>query len=176
MKIELLIRGVQEGDVEQLQGVLEQGVVDKETGEPIRDEISDILGLVADSARGEGSRRYMVATIGDKVVGLIGVKEPDEVMSAQARTPAAKEVVNLFVGSESRGSDAGRALVEAAARVSHAPELVVNSGPRYEASWGFYDKVFGNRIGLLRDYYGEGRDAPVWSLILEDNNPDESGN
>lgn len=168
MKQELLVREVQESDVDQLQAVLEQGVVDKDTGQPIGEEIADILGLVADSARGEGGRSYMVATIGDKVVGLIGVKEPDEVMRAQARTIEVKEAVNLFVGRESRGSDAGRALVEAAATASHASELIVNSGPRYEESWGFYDRVFGDRVGLLRGYYGEGRDAPVWSLIIDD--------
>lgn len=45
-------------------------------------------------------------------------------------------------------------------------QLVVNSGPRYKDSWGFYDRMCDESAGFLSDKFGKGRDAKAWKKKL----------
>jgi GNAT superfamily N-acetyltransferase len=156
-------------DIYTLREVLALSVVDKETNQPIQDEIDEILTHVADSMDGDSieERRYLVAELADgSVLGMMGVTRPDVEMLGYANRPGeCIELINAFVHPEARGTGAGKKLVEglkAQAKAQGATEVVVNSGPRYkETGWGFWQKLFGEPM-VLKDRYGAGLDAMVW--------------
>ena len=80
------------------------------------------------------------------------------------------ELLNVFVHRDfMRTKGIGRSLLAAVveeAKAARAIGLLVNSGPRYLSSWGFYDRIFDADHGMLVDYYGTGRHAKVWSKLL----------
>jgi GNAT superfamily N-acetyltransferase len=166
----MVIRDAEVGDGEALCNVISEWVRDPDTDEPRVGDIEDIIGAVEASAEGKSDRLYKVATIGGKVVGMVGMKPPDGAMRELSRTEQPAELVNMYVAGESRGGGVGKALVESligAANNAGHTELLVNSGPRYEkTAWGFYDKLFGKRLATLLDYYGKGIHAPVWRMDL----------
>lgn len=166
------IRDARAGDSEHLKPILEQWVRNPEDGEPIEEEIDGVVASVEQSISKESDRAYKVAVVGGKIVGMVGMKIPESPMSDHASTSNPAELVNMYVDAESRGMNVGRTLVEeliTAAKAGGKTEVLVNSGPRYqETAWGFYDRLFGERIATLLDYYGEGIDAPVWRMDLSE--------
>ena len=125
---------------------------------------------MTDSVNGENDRVYLVAeAVGEEVIGVIGFRQPDERLLEFTSTPKPTELVNAYVAKEHRkGKGVGRALVaelEIQAKSHGHTEVVLNSGPRYkDTGWGFYDKLDGyQRVGVAKEYYGKGGDAPVWT-------------
>ena len=122
----------------------------------------------------ENDRKYLVADDNGKIIGVIGYKTPDTKMLEFSQTQNPTELVNAYVDPEQRkGRGVGRSLVsslEQSAANDGFTEIILNSGQRYkETGWGFYDRLPGfSRIGIAKNYYGEGGDAPVWSKILEE--------
>ncbi len=45
--------------------------------------------------------------------------------------------------------------------------LLINSGPRYQESWEFYDKMGAHRCGYIPGKYGEGGNAMTWIKSLD---------
>lgn len=168
----LTIRELQLQDVEGLTPILEEWVRDSDTGEVIEAEVADIKSKMLGSLTGEiDDRQYLVAEQGGKVLGVIGVTHPGELMREHATTENPLEIVNLFVARESKRGGVGTRLLEDAflfAEYIGATEAMVNSGPRYEDAWKFYDAKFGGRLTTLKDHYGPGLDAPVWSKKLKE--------
>ena len=102
------------------------------------------------------------------------MKDPDPEMATDfSITDNAIEIINLFVLPDQAKRGIGKALVDKveweAALVGGYSEIIVNSGPRYkETAWGFYDQLPGfSRVGILKDQYGPGRDAPVWRKVIK---------
>ncbi len=126
-----------------------------------------------DSTTGANDRKYFVAEEEGNVIGVIGIKQPEDTMRAFAATENPLELVNAYVSKDQRaGRGVGRALVKSAedeARSRGNTEIILNSGPRYETTaWGFYDGLPGfSRVGVAENFYGEGTDAPVWSKRLD---------
>ena len=117
-------------------------------------------------------RQFFVATDQrGKILGCAAISIPDQKMLKHFRlfSKNTRELLNAFVGRENFGKGIGRALFDAAcsaAGSSGATTLVLNSGPRYKESWGFYDKVCGSSCGFIKDYFGAGRDAKTWRKSL----------
>jgi L-amino acid N-acyltransferase YncA len=157
-------RPVRPEDTQALRPILEQWVRDSETHELLSEEVESILSQIEESSQGDTGRHYLVAQDGNgTIAGIIGLTEPDEDMKAYAKTEHPLELVNFFANQKGQG--AGKLLMaalEQQAVQEGATELVVNSGPRYEDSWGFYDHVLGPRVAMMKDKYGPGRDAAVW--------------
>jgi len=165
------VRPLDEKDLESIKEILEVWVKDRDTGEPRPGEVQEDLDVMLASIRGKNDRSYLVAEDSGKVIGVIGMKKPDEVMMGFARSPNPYELVNAYVDPDyRRGRGVGSSLVlelEYLARQKGFTELVLNSGPRYEKTgWEFYDKIGYKRVGLAEKYYGDGGDAPVWSKML----------
>jgi len=166
------VRNLQEADLASIKPILEDWLIDRETGNPVPEEVEEDLGIMRASLTGDNERKYFVAEEAGKVIGVIGTTPPRESMMGFAQSQNPIELVNAYVSRDERaGRGVGRALVKGAedeARANGATELILNSGPRYEqTAWGFYDRLPGySRIGVAENFYGEGVSPPVWSKKL----------
>lgn len=169
------IRWLGWSDLPHLDVVLREHVRDLHTGRIVESEIASIKAHMAGDADDEGRHRsYLVACDpSGSPVACMGLSRPDARMSAHVsmHAPDALELLNVFVRRDfMRVKGIGRSLLSAVyeeAKAAGASRLLVNSGPRYLASWGFYDRMFDGAHGMLIDYYGTGRHAKVWSKVLQ---------
>lgn len=158
-------------DVELLRPVLESAVVHPLTHEVFADEVEEDLRAVEASIAGENDRYYAIArTSGGLVVGMMGLQTPGEEMLEFATTERPIELINAYVLASSRGIGIGQALVhhlEDKAKEDGHTELLLNSGPRYQRrGWRFWREMYGEPVGILKDYYGPRFDARVWRTSL----------
>lgn len=167
------VRSAEERDLIPLRPILETWVRDRNTKLVVQDEITRILEAVRESARGENDIVYLVAETSEgEVVGMMGLRQPEERMLAYTSTPLPAELINAFVHKDHRGGrGVGHALVNGLERIARArkhTEIVLNSGPRYQLSgWSSWNRLFGNPIAVAANYYGEGGNAPVWRKELK---------
>ena len=108
----------------------------------------------------------------EKVLWIVWFKELNSndinmLHFAQTKKPA--ELVNLFSLKDSWVSWIWKHLIsELKKQVKNKwfTEIILNSWPRYQNAWWFYDKVIGERIWEIQDRYWKWRHAPVWSKVL----------
>ncbi|AKZ64485.1 hypothetical protein F506_19115 [Herbaspirillum hiltneri N3] len=168
------IRWLCRADIQHLDVVLRQHVRDLHSGQVVESEIAAIKTYMAGAADDEGRyRSYLVACDSTNIpIACMGLSRPDSRMSAHVllNAPDYLELLNVFVHRDfMRTKGIGRSLLAAVveeAKAARAIGLLVNSGPRYLSSWGFYDRIFDADHGMLVDYYGTGRHAKVWSKLL----------
>ncbi len=174
--IEVQIFPLSSSDIDQLEPILRQHVRDRDTGEILEDEISEIKGYMCGTAdKDEGrTRKYLVAKdLTGRVVGCMAYSIPDRDMIKHFDTTKeeSSELLNAFVDKEFfRGKGVGRKLFNAICeqvKSEGKSKLLINSGPRYKASWGFYDKVCDENAGFIKEKYGEGGDANTWVKNLQ---------
>ncbi len=177
-KIEQLqISTLREEDIEFLDVILKEYIKDSETGKILEAEISEIENYMRGKEDNErkAKRLYLVAkNENGEVLGCIGYSKPDldmikhfkKILKLNDAEMAEKcaELLNVFTRSE-KNKGVGRKLFDAACeavKVRGKDYLLINSGPRYRNSWGFYDKMGAIRSGFIIDKYGKGRDAMAW--------------
>lgn len=142
------------------------------SGEILTEEIGDICGRMRRSLQGRTPARFLVAvSTGDEIAGVVGMRPPTQTMGAYARGERPIEMIHAFVARNLQRGGVGSALVAALEQESREgghDEVLLNSGPRYATSgWGFFDRQPGyERQGVIRNLYGPGQDAPVWSKLL----------
>lgn len=159
-----------EGDIVNLEPILRQHVRDSQTGEKIEEEISSIQDYMMGEKDEHGRiRKYLVAKSDGQILGCMAYSEmdPDMVEHFDDLDPKeTSELLNAFTDSKVfRGGGVGRRLLEAVysqARSEGKTNLVIHSGPRYQKSWGFYDKLTDETRGFIQNKYGEGRHAKTW--------------
>ena len=158
-------------DIEKFDPILRQHVRDRNTGEILENEITQIKGYMKGEPDEYGrTRKYFVAkSIDGQVLGCMGytTMDPDMVKHFSDLNPeTTAELVNAFVNSEVfRGGGVGRKLFESvctAAKTEGKTHLTVNSGPRYKDSWGFYDHMFDENKGMIIEKYGQDGNAKTW--------------
>lgn len=173
--IQIEISPLVEGDIDQLDPILEAHVWDRNTGQVIKDEIEAIKGYMrGEPDEHQRTRTYIVARDQfGKVLGCMAysVPDPDMVEHFQLTDSTDSiELLNAFVSPEIfRGGGVGRKLFEAiceAGRQEAKNQLLIHSGPRYQDSWGFYDKMADEQTGFIQDRYGPGRHAKTWKKVL----------
>lgn len=170
------IQPLKHDDIELFDPILRAHVRDSETGELIEGEIDAIKKYMQGGTDEYGRvRKYLVAkdTTSGQVLGCMAYATPDPDMVAHFQLDHVDdsiELLNAFVSPEVfRGGGVGRKLLEAvclAGENEGKQQLVVHSGPRYEKSWGFYDKMAGENTGFIQNKYGEGRHAKTWRIKL----------
>lgn len=165
------IKPLQPQDIDQFDSILRQHVRDRETGEVLEDEIAEIKGFMRGEKDDYGrTRKYFVAkSSSGQMIGCMAytVMDPDMVRHFSDLNPQdTVELVNAFVDSlVFRGGGVGRKLFDAlctSARSENKKYLTVNSGPRYKASWGFYDHMCDENRGMIVEKYGKSGDANTW--------------
>lgn len=168
------IRPLVQEDIAQLEPILVEHVRDSDTDEVLQDEINAIKGYMQGEKDEYGrTRTYLVAKDATgKVLGCTAYSEPDPDMMGHFNTTPQDsiELLNNFVSSEVfRGGGVGRKLFTAICdegRKLGKKLLVVNSGPRYKDSWGFYDRMCDESAGFLPNKFGEGLHAKTWKKNL----------
>lgn len=162
-------------DVNKLKPILETHVRDSETGEWIQTEVDEIQTYMRGEKDKFGrTRKYFVAKDDKRnILGCIGITQPEPAMLSHFSTTPdeSMELVNAFVSdSVFRGGGVGKELFNAAcnfAKMDGKKQIILNSGPRYKKSWGFYDRVCDESKGFLVDHYGKGRHAKTWIKLLK---------
>lgn len=174
-QLQVEIRPLQESDIDQFEPILTAHVWDRRTDEVLTDEIEAIKGYMRGEKDEYGRvRTYIVAKDqAGKVIGCMAyaIPDPDMVKHFQLENPEDSiELLNAFVSPDVfRGSGVGRQLLAAiceAGRQEAKKQLLIHSGPRYQESWGFYDKMTDEHTGYIENKYGEGRHAKTWRKEL----------
>jgi ribosomal protein S18 acetylase RimI-like enzyme len=183
-QLDVTISPLQEKDIADLDLILRENVRDRNSGEILEDEIEEIKGYmrggeeIINQETGESRRRdYLVSKDKNgKALGCMAYSKPDPQMLAhfekvlrmdkkQIETKCV-ELLNAFVSRDVfRGRGVGRKLFEAIVVIAKNKEkeyIGINSGPRYENSWEFYDKIGAERCGVIAEKYGKGGDAMTW--------------
>lgn len=173
--IQVEVSPLVEADIDQFDPILEAHVWDRSTGQVIAEEIEAIKGYMRGEQDEYGrTRTYIVARDqSGKVIGCMAysVPDPDMVQHFQLDDPSDSiELLNAFVSPEIfRGGGVGRKLFDAicdAGKQEAKRQLLIHSGPRYQDSWGFYDKMTDEQTGFIEDKYGAGRHAKTWKKAL----------
>lgn len=171
--IEVRIETLAEADIAQLEPILTEHVKDRDTAEVLLGEINEIMEYMCGSKDEYGRiRTYFVAKdFTGKVLGCMAFSEPDLDMFKHFATTSEEsaELLNAFVASDVQGQGVGGKLFNAVcdeARKEGKRQILINSGPRYKDSWGFYDKVCDENCGFIIGKYGEGGDAKTWRKRL----------
>jgi GNAT superfamily N-acetyltransferase len=157
---------------EQLRDVLMHTVIDSATKLPARDEIEDILASVPRIETDMAKKYTLVARAsGDAaVLGMMSLQEPDEVISGFALGEKPIEITNAYVLM--RGQGIGRKLVEQLehkALSENRSEIVLVSGPRFkESGWPFWRHLYGEPVGVAKNYFEGAYDGMVWRKSLTD--------
>jgi GNAT superfamily N-acetyltransferase len=170
----IVVRAISRSDIDVLETIVRQHVRDLHTHEVVESEVQAIIEYMGGATDPNGhTRQYLVACDNSDIpIGCMAVAIPDQDMLKHFNTAAdnSVELLNAFVSqSYYRGKGVGRRLFEAACtcgRALGADYLLVNSGPRYQNSWGFYDRVCDNEHGFIDHKYGPGRHAKTWKKIL----------
>lgn len=163
------VRPLQEGDLGSVRGILESWIRDSETGEVLGEEVDQYIDEMKTSLLGETGRSFFVAEEAGRTIGVVGLRTPpQEALAPFIRTEKPVELIRLYVDKDERqGRGVGKALVRrliAEAESRGATEVILESGPRNkDTAWDFYDKLFDGRKGVIKDKYGPGNDAPVWT-------------
>lgn len=169
-KFSIEIKPLVQQDIEKFDSIFRQHLRDQTTGEILEDEIAEIKDYMMGNKDDYGRlRKYFVAKFNDRVLGCMAytTMDPDMVQHFPDLKPEDSiELVNAFVDSEVfRGGGVGRKLFDSLcdrARAENKKYLTVNSGPRYQDSWGFYDHLCDENRGFIVDKFGKGRDANTW--------------
>ncbi len=163
--------------IDDLEAVLREHVRDSATGTIIESEVGEILQYMRGEPDSIGrTRRYIVACLSsDHAIACMAVASPDPVMQQHfndqgIQVANAIELLNAFVSSRYlKGMGVGAMLFNAICTdglENGKQNLIINSGPRYQNSWGFYDHMCDSSHGFIDNYYALGRHAKTWKKNL----------
>jgi hypothetical protein len=178
----LLVRPLIHSDIDALAPILRQHIRDLHSGEIVESEVAAVMACMAGAPDASGRQRtYLVACAShqaDQPLACMAWAAPDALMmqhfaaagSTQEQLRTSVELLNAFVTSSRLGGQGvGRTLLAALCQqaiAAGATQLLVNSGPRYRHSWGFYDRVCDSSHGFIDNFYGPGRHAKTWKKVL----------
>jgi len=171
----VIVKDLGKEDINLLVQILRQHVRDLFTHDVVEDEVEAIQDYMRGCADNSGRvRHYLVANDeNQRAVGCTAISTPDVDMERHFDIDATEslELLNVFVHADYMGGNGiGRAMFTAAceyAKRQGARFLMVNSGPRYISSWGFYDRVCDSSHGFILNKYGPGRHAKTWKKKLQ---------
>jgi ribosomal protein S18 acetylase RimI-like enzyme len=152
--------------IQEIIPILYASVIDEESKQPIEPEIRQITSYLEGSKDSLlRTRTYLIARSA-YCLGIVGITVPEQNTCSywQVNPEHTVELVNFFVLPEFRGQYVGQKLFNQVCREAisrSARQLVLDSGPRYQGAWGFYDR-YCDQSGWLVNKYGEGRHAKTW--------------
>lgn len=163
--IKLEVSDLQESDLPSLEILLRYWMRDGEIVD--EEEVARALQRLQSALDSEKDYHYMVDRVDGVPVAMVGLVPPADNMKGLTSSPNPIELVNFYTQNELRGKGIGSRLLEQVinyAKGREYSEIVLNSGSRYEQTWPFYNRRFGEGQ-LLKNYYGQ-HDAMFWSLAL----------
>lgn len=169
--VNLIIRAARHSDIPAIQPMLERWVTDVDTGELLTDEIANDTTFIRAGINSQGSTRFLVAEADSQTLGIMGIQPPSAAMLSFATTKHPAELTYALVSEKAQGRGIGTALVHALSTMAineGSTEFIVASSYRYQKSgWPFWEKLFGESVGMAKGYGGSGGDAKVWRKILD---------
>jgi GNAT superfamily N-acetyltransferase len=165
------VQPLQLADVEKLDPVLRQHVHIRGTDKVDEFEIEEIKSYMKGEPDDKGRhRQYFVAkSVDGSVLGCMSYANMSPGMARHFSDLDFHETVqllNAFVDEAVfRGQGVGRKLFETICNVARSEGknyLTVNSGLRYQDSWGFYDKMCDEDRGILINKKNPLRNAKTW--------------
>lgn len=160
-------------DIVQLEPIIRQHVRGMDDDIVDEEEVTAILGYMSGGLDSQlRQRNYFVAKDQEgKVLGCVGLTSPESALVEIYAVPhyCSGELVNLFVDTNAQGKGVGKQLFNALctlAREKGYQQILLDSGPRYQKSWPFYDKICDQSAGVIADKYGEGYHAKTWIKYL----------
>jgi ribosomal protein S18 acetylase RimI-like enzyme len=170
-KPNIIIQAFENDDFKEVMDMLKVFFKEFVDAEAVKLKASSIVDSMQDSLNNQ-NKYYLTAKKNNRIIGIIGIqKQLDTAMHKLKQTDRPVEIKNFFIQKAERGIGIGTMLVDKIkiqAKQSNYTEIILNSGPRYKNSgWGFYDQLIDfKRVGVIKNYYGDGIDAQVWSCIL----------
>ena len=160
------IEPINKSDLKQIEEILRQWLFDSQTGEFREDELVEDIELMNNSLSDNNERKYLVAKINNKVVGVVGMQPVYFKLEKFVQGKNSVEVINLYVDKNSQGLGVGKELMKQIEKVAKSfghDEILLWSGPRFkDTAWGFYDHLEGwSRAGIVKTVEGYG-DFPAW--------------
>ena len=167
------IRHFREDDLPALKDLSEFWL--RDDGVIAHDEVEgDMATLMESLDPSSGKNMFVAQTQEGKVVGMMGLATtPKKDLLPFAMTDNPSELIVAYVHSDYvRSKGVGTALINVVqdlARSLGKKEILLESGPRHKDSgYPFYDKQPGfNRVGIIKDFYGEGADTVVWQKTFD---------
>lgn len=169
--LQIEISPLDPSDIEHFDPILRRFVRDRDTGQIVETEIQNIKKYMAGGIDQEygRTRKYFVAKTQDgRILGCMALTTPDPDMVRHFNTTPEEsiELVNAFVDPEFyRGGGIGRRLFEHLCVQAHSAGkkfLILNSGPWYKDSWGFYDRMCDQNCGFIIGKFGPDGNANTW--------------
>lgn len=162
------VRPLKEEDISTLREVSEYWL--RDSGVIAIDEVEGDMATLRESLnQGSAKHMFVAQTREGRVIGMMGLSEvPKQVILQFAQTDNPCELIVAYIHPDfAGGKGVGTALINAAqdlARSKGKKEILLESGPRHTyTGYPFYDKQPGfKRVGVIKDYYGEGADTVVW--------------
>ena len=135
-------------DVDDIKDIYKSYIVKEEVVNHLVERVNQYLSQ--DKEAIQTDLKYLVATDGSRVVGLIGFRKPHEKLLPFTRTDNPIELYTFFIYQRRKG--VGRKLLKnmlEISRLSGYKEIVLYSGNQWKDSWCFYDKMGFERAGTL---------------------------
>jgi L-amino acid N-acyltransferase YncA len=140
-------------------------------GQPIRENLTRRLQMAVDNTPEFTDRRYryFVAEEDGEVVGIAGMRmvKPTDFMAQFAKTENPAEL--YILATIQSGSGGGKLLIQKIleeAKVEKYTEVVLYSAESRKESWGFYDHLNFENLGLTPAPDGE--PGCAWRMLLSD--------
>jgi GNAT superfamily N-acetyltransferase len=172
------ISTLHQSDIPLLDTILRQFVRDRDTGEILEKEISEIKQYMGGNLdKHDRSRQYLVARNqeGKPIACMAWTTQPDPDMITHF-TPLlddislAAEPLNAFVDSQYHHLGVATALFNAICDQAYSQGfkyIIANSGTRYQRNHPWHDSVTDKRCGYIKEKYGPGGDAMTWIKYLQ---------
>ncbi len=175
------IREINPEDILSLMEIIERvldnlDINDSEKRQTEIEQIASYMSGVREKESEDRIRNYFIAqNDNNEIIGCMAYSKPDKSMRDHfsITDSNAYEILNAFIDPEHHKKGAGKALFQRITEQAYADgidTIVVNSGPRYEDSWPFYDSVCEKDYGFIRNKYGDGRDAKTWKYTITNKN------
>ena len=167
------IRPLTEDDIPALRKISEFWL--RDGGVIAEDEVEGDMATLRESLSSDSGKSMFVAeNEADEVVGMMGLSaKPKPALMPFAKTDNPSELIIAYVHpSYVRGKGVGTLLINGCQDLAKSlgkKEILLESGPRHrESAYPFYDKQPGfERVGIIKDFYGEGLDTVIWQKTFD---------
>ena len=168
-----VIRPLREDDIPDLRKISEFWL--RDNGVIAYEEVDGDIKTLGESLLPDSGKSMFVAeNEAGEVVGMMGLSaKPKPALMPFAKTDNPSELIIAYVHpSYVRGKGVGTLLINGCQDLAKSlgkKEILLESGPRHrESAYPFYDKQPGfERVGIIKDFYGEGLDTVIWQKTFD---------
>ena len=167
----LMIRALGAQDVPAVTQILEEWLIDPETGTLLASEVARRIRQLDEALTTLTEPWYFVAEGPDALIqGVIGLQADQIAAELYSPSESPVEVVTACVRRTSRGIGVGRALIETVERIACQrgfSTLLIVSGSRNRDSYPLWRARYGAPLRVDENYFGPGAERVVWRSRIQ---------